>query len=69
MSNPARRIEHLRRHHPGEELRRLIRHRPVQLLLAADWLARAVKDRAEGEALAVALPRDLVLEAASRIAR
>ncbi len=43
-------------------------HRPVQLLLAADWLARAIKDRAEGEALAVALPRDLVLEAASRIA-
>jgi uncharacterized protein YjbI with pentapeptide repeats/energy-coupling factor transporter ATP-binding protein EcfA2 len=66
---PARRLESLRRHHPTEPLRRLIRHRPVQLLLAADWVADAVKRRAEADVLDVTLPRDLVLEAALRIAR
>jgi uncharacterized protein YjbI with pentapeptide repeats/energy-coupling factor transporter ATP-binding protein EcfA2 len=50
-------------------LPRLIRHRPVQLLLAADFIARAIENRAEFEALAAPLPRDLVQEAASRIAR
>jgi uncharacterized protein YjbI with pentapeptide repeats/energy-coupling factor transporter ATP-binding protein EcfA2 len=68
ISDPVRRFGSLRRHHPSEELRRLIRHRPVQILLAADWIARAIKKRAEGDVLAVTLPRDLVLEAASRIA-
>jgi uncharacterized protein YjbI with pentapeptide repeats/energy-coupling factor transporter ATP-binding protein EcfA2 len=69
VCNPVGRLGSLRRHHPDDPLRRLIRHRPVQLLLAADWIACAVKQREEGEALAATLPRDLVLEAAARIVR
>ena len=37
-------------------------------MLAADWIAHAIKERADGEALAIELPRDLVRETASRIA-
>jgi uncharacterized protein YjbI with pentapeptide repeats len=59
----------LSRHDLDEALFRLIRHRPVQLLLAANWLARSIKHRAESEALAVTLPQDLVLETASQIAQ
>ena len=58
----------LRRHDPNEQLFRLIRHRPVQLLLAADHLAHVVNHGAEYDALTIPLPRDLVVEAASRIA-
>ena len=35
-----------------EWLLRLIRHRPVQLLLAAEYVVRAIKNRTEKEALA-----------------
>jgi uncharacterized protein YjbI with pentapeptide repeats len=56
------------RHDPEQRLLRLIRHRLVQILLAADGIAGAIKNEDERETLAVALPRDLVLETASRIA-
>jgi uncharacterized protein YjbI with pentapeptide repeats len=48
--------------------RQLIRHRPVQLLLAADHLARAVRHGTSFDELAGRLPRDLVQESASQIA-
>ncbi len=67
---PRRRIAALLGRSAPEEqcLLRLIRHRPVQLLLAADWVAAAIKSGAENEALADIRPRELVLEAAVRIA-
>ncbi len=67
LCNPALRFQSLRLHNPSTSLKRLIRHRPVQLLLAADWIARAVKHRLDAVALSGSLPRDLVLEAAARI--
>ncbi len=67
VCSPALRFQSLRRHHPTVGLKRLIRHRPVQLLLAADWIVRAVKHRLEAKAVLGSLPRDLVLEAAARI--
>jgi uncharacterized protein YjbI with pentapeptide repeats len=62
-----RRAECLRLHSPDEELFRLIRHRPAQLLLAAGHIAGVVKQGERYDSLALTLPRDLVLEAASRI--
>ena len=53
---------------PEEALSRLVRHRPIQLLLAGDHILGALMNRAESEALGIPLPRDLVQEAASRIA-
>ena len=67
VCSPALHFLSLRRHRPASSLKRLIRHRPVQLLLAADWIAHAVKHRMDRQPLAVTLPRDLVLEAAARI--
>ena len=64
----ARGIESLKRHHPGDDLHRLIRHRPVQLLLATDWVANAINQQHAHRVLCVTLPRDLVREVASRIA-
>jgi uncharacterized protein YjbI with pentapeptide repeats len=63
----ARRIECLRRHGPEESLLRLIRHRAIQLLLAADRIADDLARGIECRALAEPLPRDLVREAARRI--
>jgi len=68
QGNPVRARASILQNHPGERLLRLIRHRPVQLLLAADGIAGAIKHRDESETLAVTLPRDLVAEVASRIA-
>ena len=62
-----RRIECLRRHSPENSLRRLIRHRPMQLVLAADHIADALVQDLECRALADPFPRDLVREAALRI--
>ncbi len=66
--DPISRDKCLRRHCSDEGLYWLIRHRPVQLLLAADHIAGGVKRKADGGALAIALPRDLVCEAAGRLA-
>jgi uncharacterized protein YjbI with pentapeptide repeats len=51
-----------------QALFRLLRHRPVQLLLAADSIVAALKNRAESAALGAPLPRDLVLETVTQIA-
>jgi uncharacterized protein YjbI with pentapeptide repeats len=61
------RIECLRRHSPEKSLWRLIRHRPIQLVLAADHIADALVQDLECRALADPFPRDLVREAALRI--
>jgi uncharacterized protein YjbI with pentapeptide repeats len=53
---------------PDPALFRLLRHRPVQLLLAADSIVTALKNRAESAALGAPLPRDLVLETVTQIA-
>ena len=65
---PSRRTSSSHRHVPEEGLKRLIRHRPIQLLLAADWIAGAIKHGTESAGLDLTLPRELVLEAAARIA-
>ncbi len=67
-ADPLRRLESVRRYGLDEGLFRLIRHRPVQLLLAADWIERDIKQGAENESLALTLCRDVVLEVAARIA-
>lgn len=46
-----------------ERLLRLLRHRPVQLLMASDWLLQLLETRARPAPLAQTLPRDLVKEA------
>ena len=57
----------LRRHSPDDALFRLIRHRAIQLLMAADRVADELA-RGEGStSLAMTLPRDLVGETAMRI--
>ncbi len=66
--DPRHYVEILRRGDPDRALFRLIRHRQVQLLLAADWIAASIKRRAESETLSEQLPRDLVIETAARIA-
>jgi uncharacterized protein YjbI with pentapeptide repeats len=53
---------------PDQALFRLLRHRPVQLLLAADSIVAALKNRAESAALGTPLPRDLVLETVTEFA-
>jgi uncharacterized protein YjbI with pentapeptide repeats len=63
-----RRMEAIRRDGPDEPLLRLVRHRPVQLILAADSIVRALKGRTESVVLRATLPRDLVRETAGRIA-
>lgn len=55
-------------HEPGESLLRLIRHRAIQLLLAADRIADELTRGAECRALAGPLPPVLVGEAARRVA-
>jgi uncharacterized protein YjbI with pentapeptide repeats len=57
-------------HHQGREdaLLRLARHRPFQLSLAAGMIVRALKNRAESQAFRSKLPRELIVETASRIA-
>jgi uncharacterized protein YjbI with pentapeptide repeats/energy-coupling factor transporter ATP-binding protein EcfA2 len=67
-ADSVRYIRNVRPRLADEWLLRLIRHRPVQLLLAADSIVHAIKNRADREALSIRLPRDLVHEAASRIA-
>jgi uncharacterized protein YjbI with pentapeptide repeats len=62
------RRENLQWPDPAEGLFRLIRHRQVQLLLAADWIAASIKHRVEICTLAYALPRELVLATAATIA-
>jgi uncharacterized protein YjbI with pentapeptide repeats/energy-coupling factor transporter ATP-binding protein EcfA2 len=62
------RAEQIRAQGPEAALSRLVRHRPIQLLLAADFIVYALKSRAESEVLAVKLPRDLVLETVTQIA-
>jgi uncharacterized protein YjbI with pentapeptide repeats len=66
--SPARRLECLRRHGPDEALFRLIRHRAIQLLLAADRIADEVARGAGSLVLAGPFPRDLVREAALQLA-
>jgi uncharacterized protein YjbI with pentapeptide repeats/energy-coupling factor transporter ATP-binding protein EcfA2 len=66
--NAIRRLEKIRRDGLEEALFRLVRHRPVQLILAADSIVRALKGRTENVVLRAILPRDLVQETASRIA-
>ena len=63
----TRLLECLRRHGPDEATSRMIRHRAIQLLLAADRIADDLAQDAECRVLAAPLPRDLVREAASRI--
>jgi uncharacterized protein YjbI with pentapeptide repeats len=53
---------------PDPALFRLLRHRPVQVLIAADYVVSALKNRAESEALGGPIPRDLVLETVTQIA-
>ena len=53
---------------PETALPRLVRHRPIQLLLAADYIVYSLKSRPESDVLAVKLPRDLVLETVTQIA-
>ena len=65
--SPYRRNVCLRRHDPDEALFVMIRHRAVQLLLAADRLADDLAEGVNYETLAHPLPRDLVREAALRI--
>jgi uncharacterized protein YjbI with pentapeptide repeats len=52
----------------AEELFRLIRHRPIQLLLAADRIAAIVQSGRAALALCHQLPRELIHEAALQIA-
>ena len=66
--DPVHRLDSAVRHDLEPGLFRLIRHRPVALLLAADFVAGAINHEAETEALASTLHRDLVLETAARIA-
>ena len=66
--SPSRLIDCLRRHGPDEALFRLIRHRAVQLLLAADRIADEVARGAGCLVLAGPFPRDLVREAALQLA-
>jgi uncharacterized protein YjbI with pentapeptide repeats len=66
--SPSRRNDCLRRHGPDEALFRMIRHRAIQLLLAADRIADDLAEGTEYQALTNPLPRDLVREAALRIA-
>jgi uncharacterized protein YjbI with pentapeptide repeats len=61
-------VDYLRRHCPDDALVRLIRHRTIQLLLAADRLADELTRGAVCDVLARPLPRDLVQETALRIA-
>ncbi len=63
----SRPLAYLRRHSPDESLFRLIRHRAIQLLLAADRIADDLAGGGECLALADPLPSDLVREAAPRI--
>jgi uncharacterized protein YjbI with pentapeptide repeats/energy-coupling factor transporter ATP-binding protein EcfA2 len=65
---PSSRLTSLRRIGVNEGSARLIRHRPVGLLLAADCVARAVRHPDESDILANALPYDLVRESASSMA-
>ncbi len=65
---PGSRLTSLRRIGVNEGSARLIRHRPVGLLLAADCVARAVRHPDESDTLANALPYDLVRESASSMA-
>jgi uncharacterized protein YjbI with pentapeptide repeats len=67
--DPLQRLDSYLRRDLDEGLFRLIRHRPVALMLAADHVAGAINHQAESEVLAATLHRDLVLEAAVRIAR
>ena len=68
IAGPANR--NLRLYLVDSEIRllRLIRHRPVQILVAADWIAHAIEERWRARRLLNKLPRDLVRETASRIA-
>jgi uncharacterized protein YjbI with pentapeptide repeats len=62
------RAELIRTRGPETGLSRLVRHRPIQLILAADYIVDSLKSRAGSEVLAVKLPRDLVLETVTQIA-
>ncbi|MEJ7638112.1 MAG: pentapeptide repeat-containing protein [Singulisphaera sp.] len=64
----SRHFECLRRHRPDAALFRLIRHRAIQLLLAADRIADDLSQGTDCQSLANPLPRELVREAALRIA-
>jgi uncharacterized protein YjbI with pentapeptide repeats len=66
--SPWRRAACLRRHSTDEALFRLTRHRTIQLLLAAGRIADDLVRGGGCSALARPLPRDLVREAALRIA-
>lgn len=58
----------LGRHTTSDTLHRLIRHRSIQLLLAADWLADDLTRGVACEALTSQLPRALIDETAWRLA-
>ena len=60
--------DRLRRHRPDAALFRLIRHRAIQLLLAADRIADDLSQGTDCRSLVNPLPRELVREAALRIA-
>jgi uncharacterized protein YjbI with pentapeptide repeats len=61
-------VDCLARHGPDEALFRLIRHRAIQLLMAADRIADDVARGAGCLVLTGPLPRDLVREAALQLA-
>jgi uncharacterized protein YjbI with pentapeptide repeats/energy-coupling factor transporter ATP-binding protein EcfA2 len=63
----TRQVDRLRRHDPDEALFRMIRHRAVQLLLAADRMVDVLAEGSDCRFLAGPIPRDLVREAALRI--
>src|SRR5206468_3412368 len=68
-SRAERGLKYLRQHNPDDDLLRLIRHRPAQLVLAADAVAEKLERDVPAEVLRLTLPRDLVSEVALRIAR